>query len=339
MPDPTSFKITMLGPSGVGKTTILTVMHSLMEEAVVNTVMRLNPGKPDDEISKAQATGMLLNYRKKLLKLLDEDNFTCENSLDGTNINAEYYFHLSNIQKPKSKKLLFEFQDYPGGWMVPDSANRNKVISYLKDSPVTIIAIDTPALIEQDGKYHETINMGDIVKFLLRDAYEAVDVSQSRLVIFVPVKCEKYCQNGQSDKIRKLIHEKYKVLLADLKQRNSSVAVVIAPIQTVGGVAFTYVGRPKTPGEIPPFYFQHTKEASFKPVNAEQPLRYILSFALRSYLAEKQSKRNKFVSFFAEILGVDDDLKKAIDKFANECKDGTDGFEVVQGRNLLSINS
>ncbi|MEH2256522.1 hypothetical protein [Nostoc sp.] len=336
MPESTPFKVTMLGPSGVGKTTILTVMHSRVEEALANTVMRLNPGKPDDEISKAQATGMLLNYRKKLLKLLDEKNFISENGLDGTNNYAKYYFYLSNSQKPRSKKLLFEFVDYPGGWMTSNSLNRNEVISFLRESPVTIIAIDTPALMEQDAKYHETINMGDIVKQLLREAYEKVDKSESKLVMFVPVKCEKYIQNGESEKIKLKIHEKYHVLLKDLGHRSSSTAVVIAPIQTIGGVAFSYVGRPKQSGETPNFYFQHTKQAQWSPVNAEQPLRYILSFALKNYLTEKQNNTNRYLQLLIDWLGFDNELKNTISQFANQCKDGTDGFEVVQGKHLLT---
>jgi hypothetical protein len=116
---------------------------------------------------------------------------------------------------------LLEFQDYPGGWILPNDSQRSTVVEYLKNSPVTIIAIDTPALIEKDGQYNEPINMSTDITYLLREAYEA-DNNQSpqkRLVIFAPVKCEKYMQANQTEIINIAIKKRYQTLLGDLKQR------------------------------------------------------------------------------------------------------------------------
>jgi hypothetical protein len=328
-----ALKITMLGPTGVGKTTILTVMRKAMDLAVSNSTLRLNPGKPDDDgFARSIALGAFQEYERKLSQLIDTKNFTVQGGLDGNNQNTEFYFYLSNLRGDRnSSKLLLEFQDYPGGWILPNDSQRSTVVEYLKNSPITIIAIDTPALIEKDGQYHEPINMGNYITDLLREVYEADNHQspQKRLVIFAPVKCEKYMQESQADRINIAIKKRYKTLLGDLRQRQSHVAAVIIPIQTVGGVVFSYIDkRQQNPGEIPPFWYQQTRNPRWESVNAEQPLRFILAFLLRNYLQERQEKR-----------GIDRDLKEYIKYFVQSSVNlaGPNGIELIQGDDLLDF--
>lgn len=345
MSEEKALKITMLGPTGVGKTSILTVMRKAMDMAVSNSILRLNPGKPDDDgFAKSIALGAFAEYERKLSQLIDTRNFTVQGGLDGNNQNTEFYFYLSNLKGNKnSLKLLLEFQDYPGGWILPNDSQRSTVVEYLKNSPVTIIAIDTPALIEKNGQYHEPINMSYDITQLLRDAYEADnnESPQNRLVIFAPVKCEKYMLANQTEAINSAIKQHYQALLGDLKQRNSHVAAVIIPIQTVGGVVFSYIERRrKNTGEIPPFWYQQRNNPKWETVNAEQPLRFILAFILRNYLQEKQEKRGIFAKYIYKWFNLDRELEEAVTSFAQSSvhQHGTNGIELIQGDKLLTIN-
>ncbi|MBO3461016.1 hypothetical protein G7B40_040570 [Aetokthonos hydrillicola Thurmond2011] len=344
MTEEKALKVTMLGPTGVGKTSILTVMRKAMDLAVSDSVLRLNPGKPDDEFAKQNALGLFQEYERKLSQLIDTKNFTVQGGLDGSNQNTEFYFYLSNLKGSKNtSKLLLEFQDYPGGWILPNDSNRSTVVEYLKNSPITIIAIDTPALLERDGQYHEPINMSTDIAYLLREAYEA-DNNQSpknRLVILAPVKCEKYMQANQAERIHIAIKKRYQILLGDLKIRNPGhVAVVIIPIQTVGGVVFSYIDkRQKNPGEIPPFWYQQRSNPKWETVNAEKPLQFILAFILRNYLQEKQQKRG-LLKFIYNWLDIDKELKEAVTHFAQSSvqKASEKGIDLIQGDNLLTVN-
>ncbi|MDD1427022.1 hypothetical protein MEO94_21605 [Dolichospermum sp. ST_sed9] len=345
MSEEKALKITMLGPTGVGKTSILTVMRKAMDLAVSNSILRLNPGKPDDDgFAKSIALGAFAEYERKLSQLIDTRNFTVQGGLDGNNQNTEFYFYLSNLKGDRnSSKLLLEFQDYPGGWILPNDSQRSTVVEYLKNSPITIIAIDTPALIEKDGQYNEPINMSTDITYLLREAYEA-DNNQSpqkRLVIFAPVKCEKYMQANQTEIINIAIKKRYQTLLGDLKQRRTHIAAVIIPIQTVGGVVFSYIDkRQKNPGEIPPFWYQQRNNPKWESVNAEQPMRFILAFILRNYLQEKQEKRGLWLQFIYKWLDIDKDLKEAVKYFAQSSvnQSAASGIELIQGDTLLTVN-
>ncbi|MGQ4650260.1 TRAFAC clade GTPase domain-containing protein [Lyngbya aestuarii] len=314
-------KITMLGPSGVGKTSLLTAMYEQFESNIGRTNLQIIPDLESSAI---------LQERLAELKSLP-DSFETKGWMSSTENYRSFLFELG--KKGSKPSLNIHFQDYPGEWHESKSSLENKemIESFIKESAAVIIAIDTPALMEKNGQWHTKINREQQITSLFKKAYG--DLDSPRLVILAPVRCEKYLQSAESTaELLRRIKEGYAKLLDLLKVENlrTKVAVVVTPVQTVGTVVFSRIemidGKPH-------FVFRKTShDAQYNPQDSEQPLRYLLRFLLRLHLDTRQWK---FFNFLRDWLGLDNDLKRAVYEFANGCKT-TGGFVLLQGETLLN---
>ncbi|NES97733.1 MAG: hypothetical protein F6K32_21490 [Desertifilum sp. SIO1I2] len=315
-------KITMLGPSGVGKTSLLTAMYEQFERTIGKTNLQLTP----DLESSA-----LLQERLAELKTLP-DSFEMKGWTESTDEEKSFIFDLG--KKGAKPSLQLHFQDYPGEWHGAKRPREDKeqVEKFLKESVTAIITINTPALMEKNGQWHDEINRPQQITNLFQRVYQ--DLDSPRLVILAPVKCEKYLQTEESaQELLRRIKEGYSKLI-DLLNSEAllpKVAVVVTPVQTVGTVVFS---RIDTMNGKPLFIFRKVShDAEYSPKDSEQPLRYLLRFVLKLHL---EGKRWKYFDFLREILGLDNHLKDAIREFAKDCK-SNGGFAILQGENWLKL--
>ncbi len=344
-------KITMLGPRGVGKTTLLTAMYEQFEENIGKINLQLTP----DEESSA-----ILQERLIELKSL-VDSPECMGGIQGTEGDPDdlrsFIFGLG--QKGKKPSLQLRFLDYPGGYHGAKATpeKREFVKKLLTECVAVIIAIDTPALMEGKGKWHDTINKPQQITDLFKRYYS--DLKSPRLVIFAPVKCEKYIQNEKSSKeLSQRLENGYENLFNLFKTGSlaANIVTVITPVQTVGGVLFSII---ETDNNIPKFKFEKAKfDTVYCPKDSEQLLRYLLRFLLSLHITElREQSVNAFKSNFFGFLiswlvddiylqsvvaiirdqfGLDEHLKQAVREFASDCKK-SDGFKVIQGQKWLNI--
>ncbi|MGM3304890.1 TRAFAC clade GTPase domain-containing protein [Anabaena sp. WFMT] len=316
-------KITMLGPSGVGKTSLLTAMYEQFESNIGKTNLQLTP----DLDSSA-----LLQERLAELKNLP-DNFETKGWMQNTEDYKSFFFELG--KKGAKPSLTLNFQDYPGEYHGSKSPREEKerIENFVNESAAVIIAIDTPALMEKNGQWHDSINKPQMITNIFQRAYRELD--SPRLVILAPVRCEKYLQNEQSiSELMNQVKIGYTKLLEDFKTEAllSKVAVIVTPVQTVGSVHFS---RIEMNGNNPLFIFRKTShDAKYNPKDSEQPLRYLLRFLLKLHIDKKHWS---LFNFIREWVGLDNHLKDAVREFAKGCK-ANNGFVVLQGDNLLNID-
>ena len=325
-------QITMLGPRGVGKTTLLTAMYEQFESNIGSTNLQLTP---DDESS-----AILQDNLVDLKSLLDVFEARGRMGIQGTEAIAgpdslrSFVFGLGKKGKQPSLELCF--RDYPGGYHEAKASAEEKkfVKELLRDSVAVLIAIDAPALMEdKKGILHEKINRPQQIKALFNAAYQ--DLEAPRLVIFAPIKCEKYLQDEKSAKeLGERVREGYENLLNHFDSENLRpwIVNVITPVQTVGSVVFSRLEL--DPHNQPHFYFRKvSNDAQYSPQDSEQPLRYLLRFILKLHL---EGRSWGDLNFIRDWFGLDDHLKKAVDEFARGCKNnGT--FVVLKGEKWLNI--
>lgn len=322
-----TLKITMLGSSGVGKTSLLAAMYDKFDKIIGKTNLQLTiPDTPNKEILERRLTELksIVSFGNSIKVKTEVRNTTSPRS---------FFFDLGKTGVSPSLRL--HFQDYPGEYIHsdPTSEHMKSVENFIRESAVVLIAIDTPALMEQEGQWHEYSNKPEEVRNLFKKAYQNLD--SPRLVILAPVKCEKYVQNDKdASQLLAHIKEKYETLLdflsADALLPN--VAVVVTPVQTVGSVIFS---RLKVEDNKPVFYFvKCDSNAPYQPRDSEQPLRYLLRFLLRLHM---EKRRVPLIDSILNFFGKDVVLKEALGEFANGCKN-TGSFSVLQGANLLKIN-
>ena len=136
---------TALGPSGAGKTTLLSCMHKKFEEIL--------PGSFYPADSKTFST--LTKAYKKLESEADKTNLEFAVDLAGTSDLREYAFNL----RGKGANIPVRFYDFPGGWMDPydesQLENHKKVIDIVQRSQVIFAAINTPYIMEFNGRYKD----------------------------------------------------------------------------------------------------------------------------------------------------------------------------------------
>jgi hypothetical protein len=324
MPIP-EYKITMLGPSGVGKTSLLTAIYEKFEDTAGQIEITLDP-----ESETLQQIQNCLFQLKSLTKKTNEILIRNELGVRGTISPFSFYFNMGIHGRNPSLRL--HFQDYPGGW-IEREANKEEmeeVVNFLKESVAVLIPIDATAIMERDGQYHELVNLPTTITALIKKAYQGLD--SPRLVILAPVKCESYIKDEESiKKLSEDIDKVYKQIIQFFKGENlnSHITVVYTPIQTVGNVIFSRIEEKD--GE-PRFYFRRTRvNAPYAPKDAEQTLKYLLKFILKLHI----ERGNRLVQLFRQFLELDKPFRDAATKFAKE--PANPNCKVLQGNQWLDI--
>ncbi len=313
---PPELKIAMLGHRGVGKTSLLTAMYEQFDSTISNAGLQLTPDLESSELLQQR-----LGELKGLL-----DDFEATGGLEGTENPQSFHFGLGKVGSKPSLNIVF--QDFPGGYLGDKREFINKVMN---ESVAVLIVIDAPALMEDQGKWSELINKPKQICDIFKNSYG--DLQEPRLVIFAPIRCEKYLQNeDEAKKLLELIRKEYNDLLRFFQSENliNKVACVVTPVQTVGTVFFNNL---KVEDKKPRFYFRKIDhDARYTPKDSDQPLRYILSFILKLHCDNKWGFFNPLRRF----LCWDEYLLEASRKSAAKCK-STGGFAILQGYYRLKV--
>ncbi|NCO74865.1 MAG: hypothetical protein GW795_10065 [Cyanobacteria bacterium] len=319
-----TLKVTMLGHSGVGKTSLLCAMYDQFDQIIGKTNLQLTP---DDETKT-----ILDNRLKQLKESAQQNSIKIRGGLDKTITTRTYNFDLGKTGKTPSIEI--QFQDYKGEYLVK-SEELQKIKEFIDESVAIIIPIDTPALMENNSQWHEKLNQPQVIYDLFKSSF--ADLDFPKLVIFAPVKCEKYLRNTTGEQqLVTAIQEKYSNLLSFF--RNDAlvpyVAAVMTPVETLGSVDFSRVEEDEN-GESIFYFIKRDPNRFYEPKNSDQPLRYLLRFLLKLHL--QKQKMSKVQELFFMMLDRDKTFLNAMSEFSNGCKNNG-AFTIFQGANLLNIN-
>lgn len=352
--------IFMVGGRRCGKTTVLSRIYRQFD-----TVLHHGPGEGPDLFSINLDTDDITHITdaESAVNSIFRDNeaydvFPVED-YNPTNAMTENRFKLCPIKGGSS--LPIGFRDIPGEWcngtVIGEDGQRNPnmvtakgidgnvetknaiefVVDYIRASTVTIIAIDTPAMMEAKGAFNNAINrIGPITeafKTALGNNGGDENISD-KLILFVPLKCEKYVVNGDgtinNDGMRSVaqhVRQSYADLINNIGNHpvlSQSVSAAILPIVTIkevlwssygciwkgqdGASVFGNNGNPRTFPEyydpknlIKPFFCfkDYTKHESAKKNGSqsefcEQPLVYSLVYSMNLYLYRKKCPAKVF---------------------------------------------
>lgn len=313
--DTCEIKVAMLGPRRAGKTSMLSAMYerfeqSLFQESIAQELKTI----PDENTMNILAK----NYEELCNVILKGGNIS--SAILGDSEEHEYSFAIKNRAQENGKTLAkITFKDYPGGWLTSgnDSSDYKKVISFLREAHIVLIAIDTPYLMEENSRYNERRNIPEHILTTLKTAWsDVMDVPHA--VILVPIKSEKYLQNKEnSNRLEKTIREKYSQLL-DYFSTLDKCLVVYSPIQTTGCITFSHFEKDDNVSlPSPVFSLPADPELrKYMPRDCAQPLRYCLLFAISYYKNQHLDNwRGKIASF----LRLDKNFVDAAEKLAAGC--------------------
>ncbi|HIC10523.1 MAG TPA: hypothetical protein EYO61_04100 [Campylobacterales bacterium] len=316
-----TINILMVGASGVGKTSTLTAMYDRFNKVIdKNIELQLIP---DDE------TSTKLNKKLAELKKQVATQFIrTRPTLSGTKSFEEFRFIIAK-DEDSHQKINLVFKDFPGGYL---QTERKKIKEWIKEADVIVIPIDTPALIEEGSIYNEDINGPE----QLYDIFKSIKGSfelKNRLILFVPLKSEKYLDGNlyYTNPIRDLVEQEYSNLIELFQSENlrDRIALVMTAVQTIGDIKFSMIERDEH--GRPMFIYKKKKfGAKYSPKDTEQPLKYILTFAISEAFNRKGNINRKLNRIFK----LDREFIKALREFSKDYKQDHN-FVILQGEGLL----
>lgn len=319
---PRKLNITVFGPRGVGKTSLLAAMYHRFGKTTQGTNLQLT--------AELATSALLQEHLAKLQSPLEnQDELEFTGGIQGTSEPQDFIFEMSRTGGPANVQLCFK--DFPGGRIGSNAASEEieEVKKVLSECAVVLIVVDSPALMEQNGNWHELINKPLLIADYFKTAYQ--NLKEPRLVLFVPSKCEKYMQESPNELLRR-IQEKYESLLKFLAHPAllPYVVVAITPVQTLGNVCFSRIDVQTINGKSQPHFYYRKTAFRHEPRDSEQPIRYLLQFLLKIHL-KKRSWLSKTIRSVLGRLFEDAAFRAAVYEFAQGCK-RTEGFAVLQDR-------
>lgn len=333
-------KVMMLGGQRTGKTSILASMKSNFEERFKNTGLQIVSGDIEtlDELDEANA------------KMRDyfniKDSCFPANAVP-TSDDVEYSFSISIANK--KGKINVKFYDFPGEWLRGKEykEKKEKLIEEIKKNHVLILAIDTPCMMEENGSFNGKQNRCFVITEMIKMAFGDID-RESGLVLFVPLKCERYYNEGKMEAVCKKTVESYKELIQYFADSKPKFEVAVTPIFTLGGVAFHRFQRGKDqkievneqtgcPKEM--YYIPDRTVKQPIPKYCEQPAVYLLAYLLQlaSENIQENYKKGHFwdklmirlqENFFHMSSAKDYMEKKTC--ILNKLKKNGDGYKILQ---------
>lgn len=312
--DNIQYKVLMFGPERVGKSSVLASMIDQFEKIKNNTGGNIT-------LTPDESTAMLLEDKKMNLQNIFKDKNRLETNrwpVDSDKTPGSYDYDFVLSIEGAEKDINITFTDIPGEWL-KDSAETDRIHRLMDESTVIIVAIDTPHLIECDGDYKFFNYCDQVSNFLSATPQKA----HPRLVLFVPIKCEKYYHENRMEEVNDAIKKAYKKAIFSLRKgtKKDTYMVAITPIITLGDVIFDDFLRNEE-GDVLCFEAQRDENGKvvefsdaarawsymrpkmayykfygdnpvFSPKYCEQPLLYTLNFILQMAKVSRKTTTKK----------------------------------------------
>ncbi|MGH3568459.1 MAG: hypothetical protein ACRDRH_21015 [Pseudonocardia sp.] len=253
------FRIGMVGPSRVGKTSLITALLRDSQQLLQGTPVSMKPlGTPTER--------RIAQHRRELDGSLLAGEFT-PGTLAGNQ--DDFTFHLLLDPGVPDAGIELQLLDYPGGWLDPDrrlhhhNADWERCRGFLRQSSVLIVPIDAAVLMEPLVTSHlravptilTTDQVGATVREWLKERNLRPD--EPGLLLLCPVKCESYfADNGgrrdESEKLLAMVRRVYAETIEAVPQEAPHVRTVYCPVDTIGCVEILradWAPDPREPGQ------------------------------------------------------------------------------------------
>lgn len=251
-----SKKIVMLGGRRAGKSSILASVLKCMNDELSSIGVNVQEDK------SGSMTSTLNNKIAELQFYIDEKKDDKVQFVVDSGPNTGSSNYKLKIGRAGNKiTKTFEFIDVRGEWMVPNSeegakqhangqTNYEWLISQVQEADVFIVAIDTPYLFELQSVnyfYNKNNEIDEILQniTIIDDGENIIGngkMIDKKMIVFCPVKAEKYFNEDIIDQVTKQVKQTYKNTIN--RWVNRGVEILIMPLKTAGGVEFVKMRTP-----------------------------------------------------------------------------------------------
>ncbi len=225
------YKIGLIGPSRVGKTSIVAALLDEAKAALAQSYVSIAPFVDEDYISptKERIRNTILDIEAGL------DFSTFEPTGRGTADPFIFDLVMTIATGEEEAQLRLAILDYPGGWLENPPQGRQKewdnCQQWIQESSVIIVPIDANLIMEADNMdrakaSRELLEVSRVEELVGGWAKGRWSKGESGLLLFAPVKCETYFDdNGgkknKSEELYKRICKYYISVIEAAKQEMS----------------------------------------------------------------------------------------------------------------------
>lgn len=260
-----ALNVVMLGASRSGKTSILaSMLNNVRNPHADNKVNRhfyvrdvsdyagLDPRRQEEVALQANVDGM-----KDLLTPPIEGKYVPKmTNLFGNKAGFTYAFDVTakfnNLLS--DQKITIKFHDIPGEYC--SHGQFDMITDEIRKAQLLIVAVDVPSLMYRKEIGKQSLNTVMNCPNEVLDAVELLGVdccshisdenrrnqelsNLLRMVIFVPIKCEYWLQNGRREEIDEEIRSVYENTIERCKNYDN-VQALILPVETIGSCLFDH---------------------------------------------------------------------------------------------------
>lgn len=296
-----TLRVMMMGGRRAGKTSALAAMKECFDKQFKGTELNITP-------ASGRALDVIEAKRVEMERYLSMASRDEPFIPDSSPTPGEDTYRFNVKLKDRPDVISIDFYDFPGEWLVAGHSNYDNLQDQVKRTDVIMIIIDTPYLMEEDGAYNDIRNRCFRISATIENNFNIHD-SVPKMVLFVPIKCEKYYdENRMGDVYKRIVSDRCYASLIDYLAGKCEIAVT--PIQTIGTASFIgfdfdpstgdyEMGKERDGKELPiaPLYnfTEKAREAAKRrgldrkyaaePMYCEQPAVYTLYYAL-TYAAQ-----------------------------------------------------
>lgn len=232
--------VIMLGGKRVGKSTILA---GIMETLGLSGSLSSHFICEDTTDYEAYSKFSIKEKYKNLKMLLNNRKPNTMFMTRGLGDSKIQKYNISLRLSDKPGRLMVDFYDVPGEFTNPQKIEfASEMLPLISNCDVFIVAVDTPYIMECSESINDAHNRIHDLEVALQNII-VKDKSDLKMVMFVPLKCERWLEKGEIDKVVKKVKYTYSTLLQTLAAY-PSMMVSILPIATVGGIKYKQMEPP-----------------------------------------------------------------------------------------------
>ena len=242
-------KVFMMGGRRCGKTSALASMFDQFVKGPANNFFTINNQTALEHDKKSPITGLqedqddLLSKKYELMDKLGKFN-TSTFLVDSGPTYCEWTYTLRvSIPAHPRRKTTIDFIDCPGeffqkGSYVPEIQQK------MQECDVFVIVVDTPYLMEGGEGVAQAVNCVDSVQNFV-SSIDNNGGQYAKMVMFVPIKCEKWIHEGRINEVVARIKKEYAVPIQTVSAYHR-MNVCILPVETAGNIIFSELKDPYT---------------------------------------------------------------------------------------------
>lgn len=225
-------KVIMLGGKRTGKSSILAGMIEAINYSALSSHLIVK-----DNTDYSNYNGQTIENKRNILTKLQERMPSDAEFMTLTMADSKVQRYTITFCIPKKPGILtVDFYDVPGEHANPARLEfKTELLPLIRQCDVFIVAIDTPFLMEASSSVNDAVNRVTDLQSALQNII-IKNECDIKMVIFAPVKCEKWANDGKINDVVQKVKSTYHTLIDSLSFDKMIVRTI--PIQTVGNIVF-----------------------------------------------------------------------------------------------------